>query len=86
MPLPGSWVEERLLIWHIVGQLEEQQVRAAALAKSQIDAAHSKIRAAEGQVAEMQSWKWKTWAASGAAIFLSGIVIELLRLLFATHH
>jgi hypothetical protein len=72
----GKWEEERLLLWREIEQLKEAQAREKAHEKEQIDAAHSKIR-------ELESMKWKFWAALIPAVAL--VVVELLRLVFARH-
>ena len=72
----GKWEEERLLLWAAIINLKRQMKHAEAREKKQIDAAHQKIRG-------MESWKWKSWAASAAASFLGVLVIVLLKLLFA---
>jgi hypothetical protein len=69
----GTWEEERLLLWRIVGDLEEAQAEEVALRKKQSDAAHAKIR----------ELKWKTWAALIPSVAV--IVVEVLKLLFARH-
>jgi len=69
----GKWEEERLLLWRIVGDLEEAQAAEVALRKKQSDAAHAKIR----------DLKWKLWAAMIPAAAL--VVVEVLKLLFARH-
>jgi hypothetical protein len=84
-PSSGKWEEERLLIWHMLGELHEQQELSEASEKQQIGAAHTKIRDLEGKLAAMQSWKWKAWGASAAAAYLAAMVVELVRLLFARH-
>jgi len=69
----GKWEEERLLVWREIEQLKEEQDRAKASEKKQIDAAHVKIR-------DLASLKWKFWAALIPAVAI--VVVELLRLFF----
>jgi VIT1/CCC1 family predicted Fe2+/Mn2+ transporter len=71
----GKWEEERLLLWAEIAQMKKRMKESEAREKKQIDAAHQKIRG-------MESWKWKSWAASAAASFLGVLVIVLLKLLF----
>lgn len=71
----GKWKTERLLLWDVVHRLEDAQKREKEKLEGDIRAAHGKIRS-------MESWKWKAWAASSAAGFLSIAVVELLKLLF----
>ncbi len=72
----GKWEEERLLLWREIELMQDRMKDSEACEKKQIDAAHQKIRG-------MESWKWKSWAASAAASFLGVLVIVLLKLLFA---
>jgi hypothetical protein len=74
-PTTGKWEEERLLLWAEIAQIKKRMMESEAREKKQIDAAHQKIRG-------MESWKWKSWAASAAASFLGVLVIVLLKLLF----
>ena len=72
----GEWKEERLLLWREIELLQAEQARQKEKAREQIGASFTKIR-------DLESYKWKTWAASGAAAFLSLVVVELLKLLFS---
>jgi hypothetical protein len=74
-PTTGKWEEERLLLWAEIAQMKKRMKESESREKKQIDAAHQKIRG-------MESWKWKSWAASAAASFLGVLVIVLLKLLF----
>jgi hypothetical protein len=76
--LSGKWEEERLLLFSVIEELQDGLEEQKASAKKSLDAAHTKIR-------QMDSWKTKAWAATGAATFLGIVVVELLRLLFARH-
>lgn len=63
------------MLWEKLDVLAAEQAAAKEKEGKQITAAHVKIR-------DLETWKWKAWAASAAATFLGIVVVELLRLLF----
>jgi hypothetical protein len=67
----GRWEEERLLLWSEIERLQGAQTEEKAKAKHQIDAAHAKIR-------DLETLKWKMWAALIPAAAV--VVVELLKL------